>query len=162
MDERTASPTCLCELSREAVSHAALSLLCPSFARLSSFAEISVRVSVRIRLCTLFPWRYIMKAVFHHVFMWLHRTAECLDRSQPLSVCVWKPAIMSPGWRSDGVFRVGLSGWIWIVSQMSSWINTAIYFKLQSDCTLNCLLFCFPPPAVSLIVISASYPPLAA
>lgn len=125
-------------------------------------AEISVRVSVRIRLCTLFPWRYIMKAVFHHVFMWLHRTAECLDRSQPLSVCVWKPAIMSPGWRSDGVFRVGLNGWIWIVSQMSSWINTAIYFKLQSDCTLNCLLFCFPPPAVSLIVISASYPPLAA
>lgn len=46
-------------------------------------------------------------------------------------------------------FRAGPNadslGWIWIVSQMSSWINMAIYFKLQleSNCTLSCLRFLF-------------------
>lgn len=52
-------------------------------------------------------------------------------------------------------FRAGPSdgnlSWIWIMSQMSSWINMAIYFKLQveSNCTLCCLL-CLPHPGLIL------------
>lgn len=66
---------------------------------------------------------------------------ECLDHPLPASLCM-KTANYGPRLAQQLGFRGGPSagnlGWMWIVSQMSSWINMAIYFQLQleSNCAL--------------------------
>lgn len=89
---------------------------------------------------------------FYCVFVWIRPKSkipnlECLDVSQPASLWVWKQPITEadgPRWRG---FRAGPHAdnlaWIWIVSQMSSWINMDIHSQLQleSNLSLSCLLF---------------------
>lgn len=89
---------------------------------------------------------------FYCVLVWIIPKAEKIP-NLPLSAWVsgsypacftlcMKTANYGPRLAERLGFRAGPNagslGWIWIVSQMSSWINMAIYFQLQleSNCTL--------------------------
>lgn len=104
-------------------------------------------------LSTSFSQRCIMNVFFFYcLLLWIIPKAgkspacpsqpECLDHT----LSVWKQPITGPDrpgdWVSEPVHAWGNLGWIWIVFQMSSWINMAIHFKLEEDsnCTLSYLL----------------------
>lgn len=138
--------------------------------------SVSLCSSICLHVPTGMSW-YLIPIVIHNecccfycVLVWIIPKAEKIP-NLPLSAWVsgsfpaWftlcmKTANYGPRLAERLGFRAGPNagslGWIWIVSQMSSWINMAIYFQLQleSNCTLSCLL-CLPPPGESLILSCA-------
>lgn len=128
-----------------------LCFVCPSFFCLSPSAISSVCTS-SVSLYVILTAMHNECFFFYCLLLWIIPKAgkspacpsqpECLDHT----LSVWKQPITGPDrpgdWVSEPVHAWGNLGWIWIVFQMSSWINMAIHFKLEEDsnCTLSYLL----------------------